>query len=100
MVPTDCTSVQVIPLIILGQFSTIQNLLKSPIPPTSNWSVTFFATLYDKPALKAGSAELCMVPSAPLILVEIDENISIKMPCITTCTLQFFRYSADTEKKD
>ena len=33
---------QVIPLIIQDQFYTIQNLQRSPIPQTSNWSGTFF----------------------------------------------------------
>ena len=38
-----------IPLIIQDQFYTIQNLQRSPISQTSNWSGTFFA--YSKPAL-------------------------------------------------
>ena len=40
-----------IPLIIQDQFYTIQNLQRSPIPQTSNWSGTFFAVSYSKPAL-------------------------------------------------
>ena len=40
-----------IPLIIQDQFYTIQNLQRSPIPQTSNWSGTFFAVSYNKPAL-------------------------------------------------
>ena len=50
---TDCIWVQVIPLIIQNQFHTIQNLQRSPIPQTSNWSGTFFAVSYSKPALRA-----------------------------------------------
>ena len=34
-----------IPLIIQDQFYTIQNLQRSPIPQTSNWSGTFFCFL-------------------------------------------------------
>ena len=34
-----------IPLIIQYQFYTIQNLQRSPIPQTSNWSGTFFCCL-------------------------------------------------------
>ena len=48
---TDCIWVQVIPLIIQNQFHTIQNLQRSPIPQTSNWSETFWAVSYSKPAL-------------------------------------------------
>ena len=48
---TDCIWVQVIPLIIQNQFHTIQNLQRSPIPQTSNWSGTLFAVSYSKPAL-------------------------------------------------
>ena len=33
-----------IPLIIQDQFYTIQNLQRSPIPQTSNWSETFFCS--------------------------------------------------------
>ena len=40
-----------IPLIIQDQVYTIQNLQRSPIPQTSNWSGTFFAVSYSKPAL-------------------------------------------------
>ena len=40
-----------IPLIIQDQFYTIGNLQRSPIPQTSNWSGTFFAVSYSKPAL-------------------------------------------------
>ena len=40
-----------IPLIIHDQFYTIQNLQRSPIPQTSNWSGTFFAVSYSKSAL-------------------------------------------------
>ena len=43
--------VQVIALIIQDQFLTVQNLQKSPILQTSNWSGTFFAVYYSKPAL-------------------------------------------------
>ena len=38
-------------LIIQDQFYTIQNLQRSPISQTSNWSGTFFAVSYSKPAL-------------------------------------------------
>ena len=37
-----------IPLIIQDQFYTIQNLQRSPILQTSNWSGTFFAVSYCK----------------------------------------------------
>ena len=40
-----------IPLIIQDQFFIIQNLQRSPNPQTSNWSGTFFAVSYSKPAL-------------------------------------------------
>ena len=40
-----------IPLIIQDQFFIIQNLQRSPNPQTSNWSGTFFAVSYRKPAL-------------------------------------------------
>ena len=39
------------PLIIQDQFYTNQNFQRSPIPPTSNWSGTFFAISYSKLAL-------------------------------------------------
>ena len=42
-----------IALIIQDQFYTIENLQRSPIPQTSNWSGTFFAVSYSKPALVA-----------------------------------------------
>ena len=38
-------------LIIQDQFHTVQNLQKFPILQTSNWSGTFFAVSYSKPAL-------------------------------------------------
>ena len=38
-------------MLIKDQFSIIQNLQMSPIPQTSNWSWTFFAVSYSKPAL-------------------------------------------------
>ena len=47
--------VQVIPLIIQYQFYTIQNLQRSHIPQTSNWSGTFFAFSYSKLALMCPS---------------------------------------------
>ena len=43
------------PLIIQDQFYTIQNLQRSPIPQTSNWSGTFFAVSYSKSALESYS---------------------------------------------
>ena len=49
---TDCIWVQVILLIIQDQFYTIQNLQRSPIPQTSNWSSTFFAVSYSKLVLE------------------------------------------------
>ena len=42
-----------IPLIIQDLFYTVQNLQRSPIPQTSNWSGTFFAVSYCKLALEA-----------------------------------------------
>ena len=47
-----------IPLTIQDQFYTLQNLQRSPIPQTSNWSGTFFAVSYSKLAL-----ELIFLPS-------------------------------------
>ena len=41
-----------IPLIIQNQFYIIQNLQRSAIPQTSNWSGTFFAVSYSKAALE------------------------------------------------
>ena len=52
MIPNWMDWVQVIPLIIQDQFYTIQNLQRSPIPQTSNWSGT---VSYSKPALKINS---------------------------------------------
>ena len=40
-----------IPLIIQDQSYTIQNLQRFPILQISNWSGTFFAVSYSKPAL-------------------------------------------------
>ena len=40
-----------IPLIIQDQFYIIQNLQRSPITQTNNWSGTFFTVSYSKPAL-------------------------------------------------
>ena len=40
-----------IPLIIQDQIYTIQNFQRSHIPLTNNWSGTFFAVSYSKPAL-------------------------------------------------
>ena len=51
MFQTECIRVLVIPLIIQNQFYTIQNLQRPPISQTSNWSGTFFAFSYSKPAL-------------------------------------------------
>ena len=34
-----------------NQFGIIQVLQRSPIPQTSNWSETYFAVSYSKPAL-------------------------------------------------
>ena len=39
------------PLIIQDQFYTIQNIQRSHISKTSNWSGTFFSVSYSKPAL-------------------------------------------------
>ena len=52
MIP-KCIWVQVILLIIQNQIYTIQNLQRSPIPQTINWSGTFFAVSYSKPALRS-----------------------------------------------
>ena len=38
-------------MLIYDQFGIIQILHISPIPQTSNWSSTFFAVSYSKPAL-------------------------------------------------
>ena len=42
-------------MLIYNQFGIIQNLQMSLIPKTNNWSVTFFAITYSKPALKSKS---------------------------------------------
>ena len=49
-----------IPLIIQDQFYTVQNLQRSLILQTSNWSGTFFAVSYSKPA--PGKVELFSLP--------------------------------------
>ena len=47
-----------IPLIIQDQFHTIQNLQRSPIPQTSNWSGTFFCCFLQQ---TGSSGELLML---------------------------------------
>ena len=47
----DLNDSKLIHLIIQDQFYTMQNLQRYPIPQTSNWSGTFFAVSYSKPAL-------------------------------------------------
>ena len=42
-------------MLIYNQFGIIQNLQMSLIPKTDNWSLTFFAITYSKPALKSKS---------------------------------------------
>ena len=51
MIQTDGIWVQVISLIIQDQLYTVQNPKSFPIPQTSNWSGSFFAVSYSKPAL-------------------------------------------------
>ena len=46
---------------IYNQFGIIQVLWRSPIPETSNWSGTFFAFSYSKPALIAYCANIYTV---------------------------------------
>ena len=65
---TDCIWVQVIPLIIQYQFYTIQNLQRSPIPQTSNWSGTFFCCFLQETGLLY-SPRLRVHFSNPLILI-------------------------------
>ena len=50
--------------IIYNQFGIIQVLQRSPIPQTSNWSGTFFAVSYSKPALEIISTQCCMAEDA------------------------------------
>ena len=65
-----------VPLIIQNQFVTIQNLQRSPIPQTSNWSGTFFAVSYSKLALVViESYSFFLILVLPFVKAVKDEGI-------------------------
>ena len=66
--------------LIYNQFGIIQVLQRSPIPQTSNWSGTFFAVPYSKPALVLNfslNVEILRVPVSDLVLF-LEDGARIK----------------------
>ena len=76
--------------LLYNQFGIIQVLRRVPIPQTSNWSGTFFAVSYSKPALVTYFIRHFLISQNNCLFISSKQSdISVKKHCVIEQNITF-----------